>query len=1359
MSIVSGNNTSFSPNVSVSNSQIYGEVSPDHSKETIWEAANRYSDAFWASAYENMVTSKFAVTAYQNGEEIIEDISMMLKGEAKDPNFNPYNYIEGYEDYALEFKDCDTIGDVIRTKKRIDFENKNYSAMSSVPVGVNFTNNLLTGFLDPVNLIPVGGSIAKAQGFVKGVVAGSSVGGVTNAVNEFLIKEMSYNYSDEEYAQNVLIGTVFSGALGGIGGTLNKLSAKAQIDMYRKNAFSDDFQVKKGDYISDFNSKTVSQKLDDVEAGESTVGAAYVRDIETDIDFDNKAAKAIVDIDRNWNPVAHLTTSVSRKAREVSAKLFEIPYFTKNIQDAFNVESLNKETNTRLSFLNRNFADNYNKYYFDKEDVGIIEDVKLLNPFGSKVEGKMSQTEFFEAVRDNIVKGSHSDNKYIVSCANEFRKIANEQKKRINELHEKGLVDVKAVDDNWVPFMIDKDKVIADKDGFVTAVSQKMKAYSDTLKESGEVDNKYKEIESLEANNEKYDIENKELAPVIKELNRKKYYIQNDIRIKEGQLHELEIALDKEIRGVSNKKDRLFYLDKDIDVSVNMDFAKQIKRGLPSELKPKSLTEQLSESLLLIDDPNNLLGKDFGLSLQNYKGRKLDQHDVLTIDELGERLWQDGWYKELPYVDDVVVDLVDDFNGINKRYDQEGERYLRREYEIDQMRDVLSRLGYDYSRMSAEEINNVLSDIGNKGYLHKQYVNKARTSELSKATKEQQAKINKMEERFNYIKEELNRKKDELVTIDDQLQSNRRLRNINKEEMKKNKSRLNKLKRDIEWQDKLVRLQDEDFQQYALEMVDDVLGVRDVTVSLDGVRIDDRGSLLGRDFFTGDVSMLENYLVKDISKLLSPLRKEMVDLNLIEKFGSVGLKNEINNIVQEYDIIRSKLEKQRKLEPENSEAINKRIMKLDKEREKDLDFLTLSVDRMRGTEYAKRKYSKGLMQATEIMKLYNVSTSLGKVVFSSIPDISGTVMKTDVQSALPALKVLKNTFNANLAKKLSEVPELSHAISELHSNFRQLSFAEMASSNPFETSLMKKSRAYVDVYMHANLLSRWNTMIKSVAGMAYMNKIYSISGKLNEGKALTKSERGWANLYGFSDDELLSIFENMNRHGNTSGSQKYANSVMWENKELSRKFVLGINKIMDTAVVTPGAERARVFDDPILSTVFQFKQFIMSSTVRTLVPALQNARDYNTAVALMTSMTLGILSVVAKDALNGKDDRAAGDYITEGLSASGITGWTELPYSIVNAMTRGGFDRILFAATGGFMGQESMSKFESDRILLQQLGPSVGKINNLAGFIGDVSTGNISDSSMYKLKSLIPMQNTIYLDWVLRNVLIGWSDE
>lgn len=1368
MPIVDNKYLTSSPNATITSEQVYGPQEPDYSGESLWDTATRYSNAFWASAEENMITSKFALTAYQKGEEILEDIDMFLSGEKKDPNFNPFDHISGYEDYALEFNKCDTIGDVNRVKKRIDAENRNYSAMSKVPAGINFTNNLITGFLDPVNLIPVGGSIAKAQGFVSGAIRGAAMSGSINAATEYVLKEMSYNYTDEEYMQNVLIGTVFGGALGGVAGTVNKLAGsidkakynqtiKENIDAVRKNSFDDNFQNKKGEFIDNFNKQPDSAIL--IEEADSTVGAAMVKAPATEVDLDNKLVKSIFWAERKWNPVARLSTSVSRKTREVAYKLFELPYFTKGTQDAFNVESLNKKANTELAFLNRYFMDNYKRYYFDKEDVGFVEEVKLLNPFSKPKEGKMTPTEFNDGIWDYIKKGENSDNKYIVDSANKFKAVSKAQGGRINRLYEQGLVDVKAVDDNWLPMVIDKDKVIANRVDFEEAVAQKMGKYADDLKKSGEVENKQKESENLETNIEKFDQENKELAPKIKELNRREYYLKNDVRTKEGQLHEAKVMLERELRSLSKKEARAQKIDKNVIGKTDREFLRQIKSGLPKDLRPKRMSEDLVSRGILVDDAEGLAGKDAKFTLQGYKGRKLDEMDVVSWDDLTEMYWQEGWYRERPYIDDIANDLIDDANNVRPKYHEKDYAYLERERSIDETRDLVGRLGYNYTSMTLDQIDSLLTEIGDKGYIKRTYVNDARLAELGKATSEQRASINKLKERVDYLEQELRKKKDELSVVSDDLQSSRRLRDINKEDMKKAKSKLKKYQKDLEWQETIVRLTKDDFVQYASEFTDDVLGVKNVGKSFDNIRIEDRGSLLSRDFLSGDVSVLEPFLVKDITKLLSPLRKEMIDLNLIEKFGSVGLDAERADIANNYRMKRRKYELLRKSEPQNAEKINKLIAQLDSDRDADLDFLTLSVDRMRGTEYAKRNYSKGVMKATEVAKLYNILTSLGKVLISSIPDISGVLMKSDIMSALPSLKALKNVFNRDLVKDLMKTPELAHAVSELFSNYRELSFAEMLNRNPFESNIMKNARGYVDVYMHLNLLPRWNALIKSVSGLAYMNKIYKLASKVDSGKPLTKAERNWANLYGFSDDELKGVLSNMNKHGNTSGPQKYANTVMWEDRVLADKFVLGINKIMDLSVVTPGAERARVFDDPILSLVFQFRQFPMSSVPRTLVPALQNYRDYNTAAALATSLFLGMASVAAKDALSGKTDRSAGDYIVEGFSSSGIAGWIEMPYSMMNAATRGGFDRAMYAATGGFMGQESMSPYESNRILLQQLGPSFGKIANLTGFIGDVSTGNISKSSMYKLKSLIPMQNTIYLDWVLKNLLVSWSED
>lgn len=1370
--LVPSSKLSVSPNSYLSREQIYGVPEADYSGETLMQTAERYSNAFWASAYETIMSSKVAVTAYQSLEEMAEDVGMFVRGEEKDPNFNPFKHIDGYEEDALYFRDCDTIGDVNRVKKRIIARNRNMEAMSKVPAVVNFINNMLTGFLDPINLIPVGGQALKAKGFVKGALSSAAVAAPSVAIQELVIKEMSYGYSDEEYQQNVLIGTVFGSAIGGVVGGLNKVKdvsyrdqIKNQIDIVRKNTFDDKFQAEKGDSIDKFNKKTTDEKLEVFALDDArSIGAAVVprKGMDTAAEVKgNKVVDAILSAERKWNPVARLSTSISKGARRLANSLFELPYYTKNIQDAFNIESLNKQVNAELSFLNNELTNNYSKYYFDKEDVGFKEQVMLLNPFDKSKKGKMTVREFNEGVWDYIRHGKNADNKYIVDSANKWKKIANIQRERINNLNEIGVLDVKAVDENWMPLQFNKDMIVTNTDDFVDAISQKMKSYSEELRKSGEVEFKQKEIENIDNNIKKYEEENIEIRGDIKELNTSLYYLKRNISSLEGRKHQAEKDIDRLYRSADKTKHRAYIASSKTYVkgADSRDFARQIKYGL-KELTPISMGDGIKRNKILIDDPNNLLGKDSGFSKQNFKpkGRdKISDYEIITLDDLGEKLFEEGWYKERPYVDEVVSDLLDDELGWGKKYAPEDTKYLQRQAEIDDIREELSRRGFDYKSMSPAQIDNVLSSLGDTKYINKQYVEKVKAEVYSKASAEQKAQINKQKEELDFINEQLNKNRQELNKIEDDLRAKRTLRDFNKEKIAEGKRTKSRYETDLKWQEPLSRMEDSDFKFHAQTFADEVLGVKSNIGSFDDIRIDDRGSLLHRDFLSGDISMIEPFLDKDISHLISSLRKEMIDLNLMEKFGSVRLDEQIESINRDYGFERNRLLEQRKREPENADIINKKIAILDKERKKDIEAIEYAVDTMRGTEYAKHKRGELTQTVSEAAKLYNIMTSLGKVTISSIPDLAGVVLKTSIKDAIPALNVLKKTFNTNLVKSLQEVPELSHAIIELHSNFRELNAAEMM-SNPYNSKLIKKSKGWVDVFMHVNLMSRWNALIKSTAGMAFMNKAYRIGDDLINGRALSEADTDWLKLYGFNEDEIKSVFANMGKHGDVSGAQKYANSAMWEDKTLAKKFQLGIGKIMDTAVVTPGAEKAKAFHDPLFSAILQYKSFIMSSTTRTLVPALQNARDFNTACGVMFAGSLGMLSVAAKDALNGKTDRTPGDFILSGFAQSGIYGWAELPWDLINGATRGGLDRILYAASGGYLGQESMSPIESSRILQGFLGPSASKITNLYSFIGDVSSGKISKSSMYKLKSLIPFQNTIYLDYILRKTLEGWSE-
>jgi hypothetical protein len=71
-----------------------------------------------------------------------------------DADYDPFKNIAGYEDYASSFLGANDDDDVMHVKSRIDAERKRTELLDS-PMG--WVAATAAGFLDPINLIPVGG--------------------------------------------------------------------------------------------------------------------------------------------------------------------------------------------------------------------------------------------------------------------------------------------------------------------------------------------------------------------------------------------------------------------------------------------------------------------------------------------------------------------------------------------------------------------------------------------------------------------------------------------------------------------------------------------------------------------------------------------------------------------------------------------------------------------------------------------------------------------------------------------------------------------------------------------------------------------------------------------------------------------------------------------------------------------------------------------------------------------------------------------------------------------------------------------------------------------------------------------------
>ena len=75
----------------------------------------------------------------------------------------------------------------------------------------------------------------------------------------------------------------------------------------------------------------------------------------------------------------------------------------------------------------------------------------------------------------------------------------------------------------------------------------------------------------------------------------------------EGSIHQLERDIDRDFRASDKTNNRFLKISPDLDIKGgDREFAHQVKFGFPKELKPKSLSESIEESMILIDDAEEM---------------------------------------------------------------------------------------------------------------------------------------------------------------------------------------------------------------------------------------------------------------------------------------------------------------------------------------------------------------------------------------------------------------------------------------------------------------------------------------------------------------------------------------------------------------------------------------------------------------------------------------------------------------------------------------------------------------------------------------------------------------------------------
>jgi hypothetical protein len=493
-----------------------------------------------------------------------------------------------------------------------------------------------------------------------------------------------------------------------------------------------------------------------------------------------------------------------------------------------------------------------------------------------------------------------------------------------------------------------------------------------------------------------------------------------------------------------------------------------------------------------------------------------------------------------------------------------------------------------------------------------------------------------------------------------------------------------------------------------------------------------RGALAAREFNIPDAT-IRDFLENDVEHIVaSHLRTMVPDVLLTEKFGDTRMTEAFRKINDEYAALA------------DGAKSDKERTRLEKERQGVISDLSSIRDRIRGT-YAISSDApmRNAARAMNVLKNYNVLTSMGSAALSSLPDMAGTVLRHGLSS----------TFNDAWAPFFSFLTRQSDAWQAAAREYRAMGIA-------VESVLASRHHALTDTldtyhpqsrvertmqwatgkFQFVNMLAPWTDFAKINASMVAGSEILravkaSAGGTANARMLRTLGESG---IEPHMAERIAKAFED---GGEIRDGVHLPNTADWTDKEARRVFEGAVARDADIAVVTPGQEKPLWMSHPILSVLGQFKSFTAAATERVLISNLQR-RDAQVLQGTIFSMGLGMLSYKLNSLTGGQptSDKPQ-DWVKEAISRGNLLGWFEEGNALASKVTRGGVD--IYRMIGA---DKPLSRYASRSAMDQILGPTAGKIGGILA-VGSAaskpSEWNEADSKA--MRRLIGGQNVFYL--------------
>lgn len=528
------------------------------------------------------------------------------------------------------------------------------------------------------------------------------------------------------------------------------------------------------------------------------------------------------------------------------------------------------------------------------------------------------------------------------------------------------------------------------------------------------------------------------------------------------------------------------------------------------------------------------------------------------------------------------------------------------------------------------------------------------------------------------------------------------------------------------------QLSPQELDALAQDVIDNILGQSPARLSMPNeFNVGKAGPLKERALRSLPTRAVLKYVERDAEKVAQTYARTLApDIQLTKKFGSIDLKDQIAKIRDEANA-RGK---------DQTAAVRARI---DNQAASDIRDITAMRDRLRGT-YRLPDNADGLLhRAVVFAKAANFLSSLGNMTLSSASDIGKPVfihgltrtMGTAFQPLVRGLRTMK------LAAK--DV-KLSGTALDMIANDRALAFSDLIDEYGRHTAVERGVQHATRAFSFATLMAPWNATFKQFTGIITITRALEAIEGIAKGAKVAPREVAYLAAGGIDQPSGLveRIAAQFEKHGTKDGAVWVANTADWTDKQAVSALRAFINRDVDRTIVTPGVgDKPLWMSGDLGSMVGQFQAFAMSSVQKTLVSGLQQ-RDMAALNGLLIMLMFGAGSYATKTMLAGgtpSDDPRV--WASEAVDNSGALG------VLMNG------DHILEKWTGDRVGLSALTgqpprRYINVNAVGALLGPTAGRLFDLADLSRAIASGNITASDAGKIRRLLPLQNLFYVRWL-----------